>query len=187
MKYSIEELKEVLKGYLSEYRYNHSICVMEKAKEYLNIFAPNDKELYEKTIRAALMHDVCKEFSEEESKEYIEKNSIDVSLDDVALVHGILGADLCSKLYDFTPDMAKAIYWHTTGCVDMSLMDKIVFLADKTGRDNLSDDLKRVDDMSKVDLDKAIIMYLEIVFDKLKSRNLTINENSIKLYELLKK
>lgn len=182
MKYSIEELKEFLKPLISEKRYNHSVMVMEEAKEYLKKYGNNDREFYEKTIRAALMHDMAKEMTQEEIKEYIKINSIDLDIDNPVnkpLIHGIIGADKCIKEYDFDEEMANSIRWHTTGSTNMSLMDKIVFLADKTGRENLLPTLKKVREKAFIDLDEAIYYYIEENIKRLKEKNATINQKSI--------
>lgn len=182
MKYSIEELKGFLKPLMSEKRYNHSIMVMEEAKEYLKKYGNNNKEFFEKTIRAALMHDVAKEMTKEEVKNYVEKNNINLDIQkpiNEPLIHGIVGADKCIKEYDFDEEMANSIRWHTTGNINMSLMDKIVFLADKTGRDNLLPTLKKVREKALIDLDEAIYYYIDENIKRLKDKNISINPISI--------
>lgn len=181
MRYSIEELKEVLKNSLSERRYNHSVMVMEESKNYIKAYKPNDKKFYEETIRAALMHDMAKEMGKEAEKKYIEDNNIDLDITNPinnALVHGIIGADRCLKEYDFNEQMSEAIRWHTTGNVNMSLMDKIVFLADKTGRNDLSPEMQEVRKQAFIDLDSAIYLYISGNIERLKQKNLPINELS---------
>ena len=182
MKYSIEELKGFLKPLMSEKRYNHSIMVMEEAKEYWKKYGNNNKEFFEKTIRAALMHDVAKEMTKEEVKNYVEKNNINLDIQkpiNEPLIHGIVGADKCIKEYDFDEEMANSIRWHTTGNINMSLMDKIVFLADKTGRDNLLPTLKKVREKALIDLDEAIYYYIDENIKRLKDKNISINPISI--------
>ena len=47
------------------------------------------------------------------------------------LLHAKLGACFANELYGVTdPEILSAIIWHTTGCPEMSLLDKIVFIAD---------------------------------------------------------
>lgn len=182
MKYSIEELKKLLKKLISERRYNHSVMVMEEAKKYAEKYKENDKDFKEKTIRAALMHDMAKELTEEEIKAYIEQNNIDLDITNPinkALIHGIIGADKCLKLYDFDEEMAKSIRWHTTGNINMSIMDKIVFLADKTGRENLSKELQEIRNVAFQDLDKAIYLYISQNTKKLKEKGRSINPISL--------
>ena len=183
MKYTIEELKAIIKPLMSEKRYNHSIMVMEEAKNYLKKYCSDDKEFYEKTIRAALMHDMAKEMTEEEIKEYIKNNNIDLDIDNIInkpLIHGIIGADKCLKLYDFDEEMAKSIRWHTTGSTNMSLMDKIVFLADKTGRENLLPVLEKVREKAFSNLDEAIYYCISENIKRLEEIRKPINPLSIK-------
>lgn len=182
MKYSIEELKSFLKPLMSEKRYNHSIMVMEEAKEYLEKYGNNNKEFFEKTIRAALMHDIAKEMTEEEINDYIEKNNIELNIYDPInkpLIHGIVGAEKCIKEYGFDEEMANSIRVHTTGNINMSLMDKIVFLADKTGRVNRSAVLEKVREKAFINLDEGIYYYLEENIIRLKEKNMIINPLSI--------
>ncbi|MBR4617731.1 MAG: bis(5'-nucleosyl)-tetraphosphatase (symmetrical) YqeK [Bacilli bacterium] len=189
MKYSIEELKSVLKSILSEKRYNHSILVMEEAQRYALKYKPGDKEFLERVKRAALMHDVCKEMTREEVIKYVEENNIDLNIDkeeNKPLIHGIIGADLCFRKYDFTSEMANAIRWHTTGSLNMSLMDKIVFIADKIGRENLDDDLKKIRNLSYNNLDDGIILFIEKNIVRLKSKGIPIIDLSYKVVDGIK-
>ena len=182
MKYSIEELKGFLKPLMSEKRYNHSIMVMEEAKEYLKEYGNNDKEFFEKTIRAALMHDIAKEMTKEEIEKYVQKNNIDLDIENPInkpLIHGIIGADKCIKEYDFDEEMAHSIRWHTTGSINMSLMDKIVFLADKTGRDNKREILEKTREKAFIDLDEGIYYYIDENIRKLKEKEMIINPISV--------
>ena len=189
MKYSIEELEGILKECVSEKRYNHSILVMEEAIKYCLRYRANDNVFLEKVKRASLMHDICKEMSFDEIVRYIKDNNIDLDITKIEnkpLIHGIIGADVCLKKYDFSEDMAKAIRWHTTGSLNMSLMDKIVFMADKVGRECLSDDLKEIKDISFNDLDEAIILFIEKNIERLNRKSIKVNELSIQVLERLK-
>ena len=184
--YSIEELEKDLKNTLSEKRYNHSLMVMEEAKNYIAKYQPNDESFYQRTVRAALMHDMAKEMTMDKIKLYIADNNIDLDVDNPInkpLIHGIIGADLCLKKYDFDEEMAQAIRWHTTGSINMSLMDKIVFLADKTGRNNLDEEMKEIRKLAFDNLDKAIYLYISNNIERLKNRNIPINQISIDVKE----
>lgn len=127
---SIEEIKEELKSVLSEKRYEHSIGVMEKAIELAEIFG-EDKE---KAAYVGLVHDIAKEMDNEEFYNYMEKNNINIEeidkIETIAL-HGKIGADIAKKKYSFTDEMYDAIYYHTTARDNMTLLDKIIYVADK--------------------------------------------------------
>lgn len=127
---NIEKIKEDLKQILSEKRYIHSIGAMEKAIELAKRYG-EDKE---KSALTALAHDIAKEMTIEEYYKYAKENNIELSKDDkmcTSVLHGIIGADIVKKKYGFTDEMCRAIYYHTTGITNMTLLGKIVYVADK--------------------------------------------------------
>lgn len=127
---NIEKIKEDLKQILSEKRYIHSIVAMEKAIELAKTYGEDE----EKSALTALTHDIAKEMTIEEYYKYAEENNIKLSKDDkmcTSVLHGIIGADIVKKKYGFTDEMCRAIYYHTTGITNMTLLGKIVYVADK--------------------------------------------------------
>ena len=127
---NIEKIKENLKQILSEKRYIHSIGAMEKAIELAKIYGEDE----EKSALTALTHDIAKEMTMEEYYKYAKENNIELSKDDkmcTSVLHGIIGADIVKKKYGFTDEMCRAIYYHTTGITNMTLLGKIVYVADK--------------------------------------------------------
>lgn len=126
----IEEIKQELEKILSPKRYEHSVGVMEKAIQLAKIY--NEDE--EKTAYAALTHDIAKEMTVEEYYKYAKENRINLSKNDKlvpSMLHGIIGADIVKKRYNFTDEMCNAIYYHTTGRANMTILDKIIYIADK--------------------------------------------------------
>ena len=168
----VEELlniiNEDLKEELSEKRYNHSIGVMKKSVELAEIY---DADI-NKAKLTGLAHDIGKELSKEEKLEYAKQNNIEVDEIEkinVSLLHGKIGADICKKRYGFTEDMQDAIQFHTTGSgkKEMTVLDKIIFLADKIEENrNYKDETKLAEleelrELAKIDLDKAVIKALD--------------------------
>ena len=126
----IEEIKQELEVILSPKRYEHSVGVMEKAIELAKIYGEDE----EKAAYAALTHDIAKEMTVEELINYTIENNITLSEDDkmcTSVLHGIIGADIAKKKYNFTAEMCNAIYYHTTGRANMTMLEKIVYVADK--------------------------------------------------------
>ena len=64
--YTIEQIKKDLKKYLSEIRYEHSILVAEEAKKLAKYYNENEEKAY----IAGLVHDIAKEFSDEENEKW---------------------------------------------------------------------------------------------------------------------
>ena len=159
---SIEEIKEELKNLLSEKRYLHSIGVMEKAIELAKIFGEDE----EKAAYVGLVHDIAKEMTEEELYEYANKNNILLTKEDKIVnrtLHGIIGADIVKQKYGFTKEMQDAIYYHTTARENMTLLDKIVYVADKSEeRTRRSEHAYKLRQITKdKGLDEAILFVIE--------------------------
>ncbi|NLC87614.1 MAG: HD domain-containing protein [Clostridiaceae bacterium] len=128
---SIEEIREDIKKELTPKRFKHSIGTMEKAIELAKKYG----EDIEKVQYTALVHDMAKEMSKEQLIEYCKRNNIKLSKMDKLvpdILHGIVAADIATKEYGFTKEMHDAIYYHTTGREEMTLLDKIIYIADKS-------------------------------------------------------
>jgi len=153
----LEMIKNEIKEILSEDRYHHSIRVMEKAIELAKIYN-QDKEIVALT---ALAHDIAKEMSNEEFFQYAEEYEIELEeIDKIATMtlHGKIGADIVKRKYGFTKEMQDAICYHTTGRPNMTMLDKIIYIADKT---EIGRNYDKVEEIRKVleeqGLDEAIL------------------------------
>lgn len=153
LKQIIQDLKETL----SENRYLHCISTMKKARQMAQKYGQDEQIV----MLTAVAHDVAKEMTNEELIEYAIKNNIKLDeVDKIAtmVLHGKIGADIVAKQYGFTKEMQDAIYYHSTGRANMTMLDKIVFLADKSedrrqGKD--ADKLRNI--IEKEGLDEAIL------------------------------
>ena len=176
----IEQIKNDLKEILSENRYNHSIAVMEKAKELCDMHRIDSKNI----VLTALAHDIAKEMSPEEMMIYIENNNIDVDeleKKQIPILHGPVGADICIKKYGFSKEMARAIRNHSTGDVNMSIIDKIVFLSDKIEKSRTYEQVEEIRRTSEDDLDKAILLFLNHHIVRMIKKGRIIHPKSILL------
>lgn len=127
----LEQIMQDLKENLSEKRYLHSVSTMKKAKELASKYKQDEL----KVMLTALAHDIAKEMTDEQYFEYAQKNNIKLDefdkLETIAL-HGKIGAHIVATKYGFNKEMQNAIEYHTTGRANMTMLDKIVFLADKS-------------------------------------------------------
>lgn len=142
----LKKITQDLKEILSEERYLHSISTMKKAKELAEDCHYNEQIV----MLTALAHDIAKEMTKEEYFAYAKENKIALDefdhLETIAL-HGKIGADIVEKKYGFTKEMKEAIFYHTTGRANMTLLDKIIYLADKI-EDRRSN--KEIEELRKV-------------------------------------
>ena len=186
MKYDLEKIKGDIKESLSSYSYNHSINVMEEAIKLGKHYQID----INKCACCALTHDLAKEFSEEENKNLIEKYNLSKDLlneENKNLLHGILASLIVKEKYNFSDDMCAAIKYHTTGYPGMSLLAKIIYLADKIekGKNYPGIDLERA--LAYQDLDKAIITCLDNQIKNLTLKQKPINKLALLTKEFLEK
>lgn len=156
-----EEIENDVKSVLSEYRFTHSLGVVKKAVELAKIYG-----LQEETAKkVGIAHDIAKEMTDEEMLEYVKNNNIEIDeIETVkpSLLHGKIGADIAAKKYGFTEDMVNAIKWHTTGRKNMSMLEKIIYVADKTeeNRKGTRLNLEKSRELSTQNIDEALIFLM---------------------------
>lgn len=85
-------------------------------------------------FRAGLLHDCSKYMSDSQQIKYCIKNKIelsDIEMDNPSLIHAKSGAHMANDKYkEKDSNILEAIRWHTTGKPDMSILEKIIFVAD---------------------------------------------------------
>lgn len=174
----IEELIEEIKNKLSEKRFYHCLCVMERCEELAKKFSVD----VETAKKVGLCHDVAKEFTEKEIINYIEENKIEIDeieRENLGLLHAKIGADLVMKKYGFTKEMGDAIKAHTTGLPDMSILAKILFIADRTSKERGFTDLEMVEELLNKNIDEAILYILDKKIELQLKKRKTMHWNSI--------
>ena len=180
-----EELYEEVKNKLSEKRFKHSEGVVKRAVEYAKIYNVD----IETTKLVAISHDIAKELSDEENERYIKDYNIE--LDEIEkinhnLLHAKIGAYICKNKYDFTDDLVNAIRFHTTGRENMSLLEKIIYLADAT-EENRKYCSSYYVDIIKKDIDMGMLEVSKWVTNNLLERNMVIHLDTIKCYNFYNK
>ncbi|MBR3972020.1 MAG: bis(5'-nucleosyl)-tetraphosphatase (symmetrical) YqeK [Ruminococcus sp.] len=115
---------------LSERRYTHSANVAKAAVRLAKKYG----EDCEKAEIAGILHDITKELKYENQLQMVESGGI--ILDDVCkkspqLLHAVTGMIYCRDVLGITDeDILNSIRYHTTARASMSLLEKILFIAD---------------------------------------------------------
>lgn len=156
-----KEIENDVKSVLSEYRFTHSLGVAKKAVELAKIYGVQE----ETAKKVGIAHDIAKEMTDEEMLEYVKNNNIEIDeIENVkpSLLHGKIGADIAAKKYGFTEDMVNAIKWHTTGRENMSMLEKIIYVADKTeeNRKGTRFNLEKSRELSTQNIDETLIFLM---------------------------
>jgi len=182
--YDLEKFEKTLKETLSSERYLHSQGVMYTAGSLAMAY---DVDFQEAMI-AGLLHDCGKLVTEMAQIKACERWGIALSPEELAmpaLIHTKLGAVLAQEVYGVTEtSIQDAIRYHTTGRPHMSLLEKIVYIADFIepwrGSGSWVDETRK---LAFVDLDKAVVKGTESKITHLKKQNKTIDKMSIKTLE----
>ena len=184
-----EEIENDVKSVLSEYRFTHSLGVVKKAVELAKIYGVQE----ETAKKVGIAHDIAKEMTDEEMLEYVKNNNIEIDeIETVkpSLLHGKIGADIAAKKYGFTEDMVNAIKWHTTGRENMSMLEKIIYVADKTeeNRKGTRFNLEKSRELSTQNIDETLIFLMnEFITNNVKNEWLIHPETINARNELLLK
>lgn len=178
---TVDEANELVKCNLSEKRYYHSVCVMERCAEYAKIYGLD----IENAKVIGLLHDLAKEMSKEEKKKYCEENGIeidDVEKEHLTLLHGKIAAHICKTKYGLNDELSDAIKYHTTGRKEMTIWDKILYIADATGKDRKYDNTEYLYNLAKANIDKALIEILKFTINDRLNESKLIHMSSVEAY-----
>ena len=181
----MDKIKECLLKTIGEKRLGHSIRVMNEARKLAKTYSIDE----ESAAISGLLHDCGRYGSKDELLKKAKEFDIilnDIYTENVNLLHAPLGARVAKEIYDISDnDILNAIRYHTTGRENMSMLEKIVYMADyiEPKRDfNGIEEIRSICYEEK-DIDKALkmsidntIMYIikneEIIHgDTIKARN----------------
>lgn len=133
MKYTIGEIAEIrdkMKTRLKPGRFEHTLGVAYTAASLGMIW----EEDISKCLMAGMLHDCAKNMTEAELIQSCSDADIALTEEELAspqIIHSIYGAYLSETYYGITDgDVISAVRYHTTGRAAMSLLEKIIFIAD---------------------------------------------------------
>ena len=142
-----------LYGYLGQKRLLHTLNVGLLSARYASVY---DKSLTDKALIAGQLHDCAKELDIDLQREMAESYTGDVFTGN-KLLHSPAGAVLARDEFGVDdPDILDAITYHTTGRGGMSLLERIVYLADKLEPSRTYADLETERELAYRDIDAAL-------------------------------
>lgn len=186
----MKKIKKYLKKHLTKERYHHTVGVaytaMSMAMKYNP--QPDNNEFMIKAEIAGLLHDCAKCMDNDKKIRICNKNQISYSkieAENLYLLHGKVGAYIARKEFDILDeDILNAITWHTTGRPDMSLLEKIIFVADyiEPSRRPIPE-LNLIRQLAFTDIDQAVIKILENTLKYLNEKGSPIDDMTQKTYD----
>lgn len=182
-----DDIRKKLYLSLTPKRFLHTRGVAEEAKKLAAVYGCDPDKAY----LAGLLHDCAKDLGRQRSAELCKKYSVE--LDRVLktqpdLIHSFLGAVLAQKEYGVNDeDIINAIRYHTTGRPDMSVLEKIIYLADFFEPSRKSfDGMERIRSLAYEDTDAAMDFSLNHTIDYNSKKNRLIHPLSLRAAEFYK-
>jgi predicted HD superfamily hydrolase involved in NAD metabolism len=176
-----EKALQLVKEQITEHRYQHTLGVVETSIWLAEKYGADVK----KAELAAIFHDYAKFRPKEEMKEIIirEKMPKDLLEHNEELWHAPVGAYLVEKEAGVEdPEVLDAIRYHTSGRVNMTLLEKVIFLADYIEPGRKFPGVEEVRELAKQSLEKALIKSLQNTILFLMKKNQRIYPDTFHTY-----
>ncbi|MCM3663931.1 bis(5'-nucleosyl)-tetraphosphatase (symmetrical) YqeK [Mesobacillus subterraneus] len=181
-----DQALQLVKPQLTEHRYLHTIGVMETAIKLADRYGADVK----KAELAAIFHDYAKFRPKDEMKQIIvEQRMPSILLEyNSELWHAPVGAFLVEKEAGITdPVVLDAIRYHTSGRIGMTLLDKIVYLADYIEPGRHFPGVDQVRAIAEEDLDNALIQSMKNTIQFLLKKNQPVFPDTFNAYNSIVK
>lgn len=176
------EFLDIIKSRLTPKRLYHSICVAEKAKHLAEKYGADPEKAY----TTGLVHDIMKNQSVEDMLILIESDGQTLTNSEKAItvtLHAIAGEIFLRKELGITDEeVLSAVRWHTTGKEDMSLFEKIIYVADLVSEDRDYPDVKEVRQLAEEDLDKTLLRGLSFTIEDNAKNYKLIHTDTVRAY-----
>ncbi len=177
-----EQYKEIIRRRLGDYRYHHSLCVADEAKRLAVRYGADKKKAY----TAGLLHDIMKDTDRKSQLQILA--DFGILLDEVEqqvdkLWHAKVGAAFLEHILQIKDRaLLDAVRYHTTGRAGMSLLEKIVFVADFTSADRQYPDVDEVRRLSDISLEETMIYTIDYTIRDLLNRGQAIHPDTLAAY-----
>lgn len=175
-------LRAKVMPYLTEKRVAHVLGCENEAVSLANRWGEDP----ERAAVAGILHDITKKLSAEEQLKLCEKYGIINDAAEVAnpkLLHAKTGAAFARELFGIEDDIYGAIRWHTTGKPDMTLLEKIIYLADFVEPTRNFPGVEELRELCFEDIDAAMAKGLEMSLEFIRSGGAEPYKDSVEACE----
>lgn len=172
-----------LKEKLNDFRYHHTLRVVSMGEVL------GEKFLYSKMDNiklACYLHDAGKNLGGEKILEIVKAEGYHLNsyeMDNIHIFHGVASMVIARDEFNIKDEeVLNAIKNHVMGIEGMSLLDKIVFLADffEVGRDSNRVYKSRDAALIEGDINKSLLFAYDSIIGELLSKKLFIHENTLR-------
>lgn len=172
-------IRKKLKKKLTPDRYEHSLSVSYTAVALAMRYGYD----LDRAELAGLLHDCARQYDNQTIYEKCLKKGLTVTADEEkskVLLHAKYGSYLTAHKYGIDdPEILSAIEFHTTGRPDMSLLEKIIYIADYIEpRRCKASNLEHMRKLAFIDLDKALFEIMTGILQYLDETHATVDQQT---------
>ncbi|MGN0537547.1 MAG: bis(5'-nucleosyl)-tetraphosphatase (symmetrical) YqeK [Acutalibacteraceae bacterium] len=179
---TVKEYDKIIRSRMKTARYKHSRNVAKEAVRLAKKYGadPDRAEI------AGILHDITKETPPDEQLQIMKNSGIvlnDIEKGSQKLWHAISGsAYIKTELGITDEDILNAVRYHTTARAGMSILEKVLFIADFTSEERDYDGVENMRKAADKSLEDAMIEGLSFSIADLAERKLTIAEDTFFAY-----
>lgn len=181
---SDEELREVAISLLKPKRVAHVLGCAETAEKLAERYGADVTV----ARRAGLLHDITKAIDGPDQLLLVDKYGIIVSDFErkyPKLLHAKSGAGVAKYVFGESDEVCDAIYWHTTGRADMTLMEKIIYIADYMEPNRNFPGVDALREEVWKDLDRGLLMGMNLCIEELVREKKVVGKDTMEARDFL--
>ena len=174
----LPELRACSYSMIRHKRVAHVMGVEEEAVRLAKFWGA-DPEL---ARHAAILHDCTKYLDLDDQLKLCQKYGIpldNMERKAVKLLHSKTGACIARYVFGEPDEVYEAIFWHTTGKADMTLLDKVLYMADYIEPNRDFDGVDRLRKLAYTDLDQAMLLGADSTIREMEERGYLIHTNTL--------
>lgn len=176
-KLPFEELREIALSLHKSKRMAHVIGCSDTAAALAEHYGVS----VEAARRAGILHDITKALNGPEQLQLCEKYAMildSFEREHPKLLHAKTGAVIAREIFGESSEVCEAIRWHTTGRDNMSMLEKIIYLADYMEPNRAIEGIEDLRRLTWSDPDAALAMGLEMTMTYVSSRGAKVDPHS---------
>ena len=179
------ELRACTQSMVRAKRIRHILGTEEEAVKLARRWGADE----EHARRAAILHDCTKYWSLAEHLVCCDRFGLELDemeRQSVKLLHSKTGACMAKYVFGEPEEVFQAICYHTTGRADMTLLEKILYIADYMEPNR---DFEGVDELRRLayeDLDAAVLMGCEMSISEMEEKGYVLHRNTREARDWLK-
>lgn len=181
---SADELRPIALSFLKPKRMPHVLGTEQEAVRLARQYGADES----KARIAALLHDCTKKLALDEQLTLCAHYGIvpdELERRTLKLLHAKTGAAVARDLFGVDDEVYNAIYWHTTGRANMTVLEKVIYMADYVEPSREFDGVDALRDAVHADLDSGLLMGLRDSIEEMTGRGSPVHHRTVEAKEYL--